>query len=203
MNLQQRLAHAGRSAVIPITTVVIAFVVAGLVMFITGNDPLGTYSAIFNGTGLNWLLPWVSGHTRVVAAQDLQQTLVAAAPLVLTGLSVAFAFRVGLFNIGAQGQYTVGSVIAVWVATSFTSMNPVLHIVISIVLAALIGGAWAALAGWLKAAVGTHEVISTIMLNWIAIWIASYLFQQGGPLQGKQALGNPVSNTIPATCTCQ
>jgi len=105
----------------------------------TGNDPLGTYSAIFNGTGLNWLFPWVTGQTRVFAAQDLQETLVAAAPLVLTGLSVAFAFRVGLFNIGAQGQYTVGSVIAVWVATSFTSMNPVLHIIISIVLAALIG----------------------------------------------------------------
>jgi ABC-type uncharacterized transport system permease subunit len=197
MNLRQGLAHAGRSAVIPLTTVVIAFVVAGLVMFITGNDPLGTYSTIFNGTGLNWLFPWVTGHTRVIAAQDLQQTLVAAAPLVLTGLSVAFAFRVGLFNIGAQGQYTVGSVIAVWVATSFTSMNPVLHIVISIFLAALIGGLWAALAGWLKAKVGTHEVISTIMLNWIAIWIASYLFQEGGPLQGKEALGNPVSNTIP------
>jgi len=196
MSLHHRLAHAGRSAVIPLTTVVIAFVVAGLVMLMTGNDPLGTYSAIFNGTGLNWLFPWVTGQTRVFAAQDLQETLVAAAPLVLTGLSVAFAFRVGLFNIGAQGQYTVGSVIAVWVATSFTSMNPVLHIVISIVLAALIGGLWAALAGWLKATVGTHEVISTIMLNWIAIWIASYLFQQGGPLQGKNALGNPVSNTI-------
>ena len=196
MNLHQRLAHAGRSAVIPLTTVLVAFVVAGLVMLMTGNDPLGTYSAIFNGTGLNWLFPWVTGQTRVFAAQDLQETLVAAAPLVLTGLSVAFAFRVGLFNIGAQGQYTVGSVIAVWVATSFTSMNPVLHIIISIVLAALIGGAWAALAGWLKATVGTHEVISTIMLNWIAIWIASYLFQEGGPLQGKKALGNPVSNTI-------
>jgi general nucleoside transport system permease protein len=196
MNLHQRLAHAGRSAVIPLTTVLVAFVVAGLVMLVTGNDPLATYSAIFNGTGLNWLFPWVAGQNRVIAAQDLQQTLVAAAPLVLTGLSVAFAFRVGLFNIGAQGQYTVGSVIAVWVATSFTGMNPVLHIVVSILAAALIGGAWAAIAGWLKAAVGTHEVISTIMLNWIAIWIATYLFQEGGPLQGKNALGNPVSNTI-------
>jgi simple sugar transport system permease protein len=103
---------------------------------------------------------------------------------------------VGLFNIGAQGQYTVGSVMAVWVATSFTSLNPVVHIVLAIVVAALIGGAWAGVAGWLKAAVGTHEVITTIMLNEIAIYIATYLFQEGGPLQGKQALGNPVSNTI-------
>jgi ABC-type uncharacterized transport system permease subunit len=192
------LARAGRGAVIPLTTVVLAFIAAGLVMLVTGTDPLGTYGAIFDGTGLNWLFPWVAGHSRAIAAEDLQQTLVQTAPLILTGLSVAFAFRVGLFNIGAQGQYTVGAIIAVWVATSWTGLNPVLHIIISIVLAALVGGAWAAIAGWLKAAVGTHEVISTIMLNWIAIYSAQYLFQEGGPLQGKDALGNPVSNTLAA-----
>ena len=191
-----RLGRAGRAAVIPFTTVVLAFIVAGLVMLITGTNPVSTYGAIFDGTGLNWLFPWVGGHARVIAAQDLQQTLVASAPLVLTGLSVAFAFRVGLFNIGAQGQYTVGAVIGVWVATSFNGMPAVLHILLSIVAAAVVAGAWAAVAGWLKAAVGTHEVISTIMLNWIAIYIAQYLFQEGGPLQGKNALGNPVSNTI-------
>ncbi len=191
-----RLARAARACVIPFTTVVLAFIVAGLVMLVTGTDPFSTYGAIFDGTGLNWLFPWVAGHSRVIAAQDLQQTLVASAPLVLTGLSVAFAFRVGLFNIGAQGQYTVGSVMGVWVATSLNGLNPVLHILLSIVVAALAAGAWAAVAGWLKATVGTHEVISTIMLNWIAIYIAQYLFQEGGPLQGRGALGNPVSNTI-------
>jgi ABC-type uncharacterized transport system permease subunit len=196
MNVTGRLSRAGRAAVIPLTTVVLAFIAAGLVMLLTGTNPFSTYGAVFNGTGLNWLFPWVAGHERVLAAQDLQQTLVATAPLILTGLSVAFAFRVGLFNIGAQGQYTVGAIIAVWVATSFNGMNPVLHIIVSILAAALIGAAWAALAGWLKAAVGTHEVISTIMLNWIAIYVAQYLFQEGGPLQGSQALGNPVSNTI-------
>jgi simple sugar transport system permease protein len=197
MKLHPSLSRARRALVIPLTTVVIAFVVAGLVMLLTGNNPLKTYGAIFDGTGLNWLFPWVSGQTRTIAAQDLQQTLVATAPLILTGLAVAFAFRVGLFNIGAQGQYTVGSVLAVWVGTSFNHLNPVLHIVVAIIAAALIGAAWAALAGWLKALVGTHEVISTIMLNWIAIWVATYLFQEGGPLQGKGALGNPVSNTVP------
>ncbi|MDA8068816.1 MAG: ABC transporter permease [Actinomycetota bacterium] len=191
-----RLARTGRSVLIPLITVLSAFVLAGLVMLVTGNHPLSSYGAIFDGTGLNWLFPWVTGQNRTIAAQDLQQTLVAAAPLVLTGLSVAFAFRVGLFNIGAQGQYTVASVIAVWIGTIWGGMNPVLHIVLAIVLAALIGAVWSALAGWLKANTGAHEVISTIMLNWVAIWVASYLFQEGGPLQGKQALGNPVSNTI-------
>ena len=121
---------------------VIAFIVAGLVMLLTGSNPFKTYGAIFDGTGLNWLFPWVTGQARTIAAQDLQQTLVATAPLILTGLSVAFAFRAGLFNIGAQGQYTVGAVIAVWVATSFTDMNPVLHIIVwRSSLAALIGAA--------------------------------------------------------------
>jgi general nucleoside transport system permease protein len=196
MTINARLARAGRAVVIPLTTVILAFIVAGLVMLLTGNDPISTYGSIFDGTGLNWLFPWVTGSARTIAAQDLQQTLVSSAPLVLTGLSVAFAFRAGLFNIGAQGQYTVGAVIAIWVATSFNGLNPVLHIMLSIAAAAAIGAAWAAFAGWLKATVGTHEVISTIMLNWIAIYIAQYLFQEGGPLQGKDALGNPVSNTI-------
>jgi simple sugar transport system permease protein len=121
---------------------------------------------------------------------------VATAPLILTGLSVAFAFRVGLFNIGAQGQYTVGAVIAVWIGSSFPHMAAVPHIVLAVVLAGLMGGLWAAIAGWLRAVVGTHEVISTIMLNWIAIWVGVYLFQAGGPLQSKSQAGNPVSNTI-------
>jgi ABC-type uncharacterized transport system permease subunit len=193
-----RLSRAGRALLVPLITVVIAFIVAGLVMLITGSNPLKIYAAIFNGTGLNWLFPWVTGQERTIAALDLQQTLVATAPLILTGLSVAFAFRAGLFNIGSQGQYTVGSVLAVWVATSLPHMNPVLHIILAIVLAALAGGAWAAIAGWLKAVAGTHEVISTIMLNWIAIWVATYLFQEDGPLQDPHALGNPVSKTIPS-----
>jgi general nucleoside transport system permease protein len=193
-----RLSRVGRALLVPLITVLIAFIVAGLMMLITGSNPLKIYAAIFDGTGLNWLFPWVSGQERTIAALNLQQTLVSAAPLILTGLSVAFAFRAGLFNIGAQGQYTVGSVIAVWVATSLTHMNPVLHIILAIVLAALIGGLWAAIAGWLKAVAGTHEVISTIMLNWIAIWVAVYLFQEGGPLQDPHALGNPVSRTIPS-----
>jgi general nucleoside transport system permease protein len=196
--MSSRFSNVGRALLVPFITVVIAFIVAGLVMLITGSNPLKIYGAIFDGTGLNWLFPWVSGQERTVAALDLQQTLVATAPLILTGLSVAFAFRAGLFNIGAQGQYTVGSVLAVWVATSFTHMNPVLHVILAVVAAALIGGAWAAIAGWLKAVAGTHEVISTIMLNWIAIWVAVYLFQEDGPLQDPHALGNPVSKTIPS-----
>ncbi len=181
---------------IPLITVVLAFIAGGLVVLFTGHDPFKTYGAIFDGTGLNYLFPWVTGDARTTAGFNLQQTLLNAAPLILTGLSVAFAFRVGLFNIGSQGQYTVGAVMAVWIGSIFPHMEPVLHIVLAMVAAAVMGAFWAAIAGWLRAVVGTHEVISTIMLNWIAIWVATYLFQAGGPLQSTTQAGNPVSNTV-------
>ena len=93
--------------------------------------------------------------------------------MVLVGLAVAFAFRAGMFNIGGQGQYTVGAIIAVWVGSSFSGMPALLHIIFAIVAAAAAGAAWAGIAGVLKAATGANEVISTIMLNWIAIWLGS------------------------------
>ena len=112
---------------------------------------------------------------------------------------MAFAFRAGLFNIGGQGQYTVGAIVAVWIGSSFSGMPAVLHIILAIALAALAGALWAGIAGFLKATVGTHEVISTIMLNWIAIWLGVYLFQVGGPLQDPTQSSVPVSKTVVAS----
>ena len=183
----------------PILTALIAFLVAGLVVLLTGHDPLSTYSAIFKGTGLNWLFPWVSGAERTTAALALQQTLIQTTALILVGLAVAFAFRAGLFNIGGQGQYTMGAIVAVWVGSSLSGLPAFLHIVLAIALAALAGAAWAGIAGLLKAVAGVHEVISTIMLNWIAIWLGVYLFQLGGPLQDPSQSSVPVSKTVVAS----
>lgn len=185
--------------IVTILTALIAFIVGGLVVLLTGHDPLSTYKAIFNGTGLNWLFPWVSGSARTSAAFDLQQTLIATTPLILVGLAVAFAFRAGLFNIGGQGQYTVGGIVAVWIGSSFAGMPAVLHIPLAIVGAGLAGAAWAGIAGLLKATVGANEVISTIMLNWIAIWGGVYLFGLGGPLHDPTQSSVPVSSTVTAS----
>jgi simple sugar transport system permease protein len=181
---------------IPLLTTLIAFIAAGLIVLLTGHNPFSTYKAVFNGTGLNWLFPWVSGSTRSTAAQDLQQTLLLATPLLLTGLAVAFAFRAGLFNIGGQGQYTVGAIFAVWVGSNFSGMPAILHIIFAIVAAGLAGAIWAGIAGFLKATTGANEVISTIMLNWIALWVGVYLFQLGGPLQDPTQSSVPVSKTV-------
>ena len=186
--------------IVPIITAVIAFIAGGLIVLATGHNPLTTYQSIFNGTGLNWLFPWVSGSERATAAGNLQQTLLQATPLILVGLAVAFAFRAGMFNIGGQGQYTVGAIVAVWVGSSFNGMPSVLHIVFAIVAAAAAGAAWAGIAGVLKATTGANEVISTIMLNWIAIWVGVYCFQLGGPLHthNPQLSTTPVSNSVVA-----
>ena len=116
-----RIALAQRAGgfVAPLITVLIAFVMGGLVVLVTtGKNPLETYKAIFDGAGLNWLFPWVTGDERVAAGFNLQQTLIATTTLILVGLAVAFAFRCGLFNIGGQGQYLASAIFAVWLALS-------------------------------------------------------------------------------------
>jgi general nucleoside transport system permease protein len=187
--------------IVPVLTAVLAFLIAGLVIFVTGHNPFSTYKAIFNGTGLNWVFPWISSDERTTAALNLQQTLIITTPLILTGLAVAFAFRCGLFNIGGQGQYFVGTFAAVWVGSSFADMPRLPHILLAMIAATLAGAAWAAIAGLLKATVGAHEVISTIMLNWVAFWLGSYLFALHGPLQNTDPSQQsvPVSNDVAAS----
>jgi len=194
----------------PVLTTILAFLVGGLVVALTGKNPIKVYHAVWNGTGLNWFfhvgsysarVPFTTAHmwfpwdTASIAAQNLQQTLLITTPIILTGLAVAFPFRCGLFNIGGQGQYLVGTIFAVWLGTSFSGLNPFLHVLLVLIIGALAGAAYAGIAGILKATVGAHEVITTIMLNWIAVWVGAYLFGQGGPLQGSQA-SIPISNDI-------
>jgi simple sugar transport system permease protein len=109
---------------------------------------------------------------------------------------VAIAFRAGLFNIGGQGQYTMGAIAAVLVGSQVTGLPKLLHIALTIVAAMAAGGAWAGLAGWLRARTGANEVISTIMLNYCALWLGVYLFGLGGPLQSSAERSIPVSDPI-------
>ena len=180
--------------VVPFVTGLIAFLIGGAIVGATGHNPVTAYWDIAKGAGLNWF-----GHlttdTGQTSAYNFTQTLLQMTTLVLTGLAVAFAFRCGLFNIGGQGQYIVGLIVANWIGTSWIGLARPAHVLIAVVLATLAGGLWAGIAGLLKATVGAHEVISTIMLNWIAYWFGSYVFGQGGPLQGTQP-SSPISAPI-------
>ena len=195
-------------------TAILAFLAGGLVVLATGHSPVKVYQGIWDGTGLEWFFqvgshevglpfsdakvwfPWNVNDFDSIAATNLQQTLILWTTLVLTGLAVAFAFRCGLFNIGGQGQYFVGAYFAIWIGSSFGEMNSFVHITFAIVAAALAGAAWAGIAGILKATVGAHEVITTIMLNWIAYYVGLYLFGQGGPLQNTEQAFSPTSNFV-------
>ena len=209
------LAQKAGGLAVPLLTTVLAFFIGGLVVLATtGKNPLTTYKAIFEGAGLNWFFevgsyelripftdahvwfPWNVNDFESLAAVNLQQTLIIWVPLVLTGLAVAFAFRCGMFNIGGQGQYTVGAIMAVWVGSSLPQLPGLVHILAAAAAGALTGAAWAGIAGFLKATVGTHEVISTIMLNWVAVWVGVFMFGLGGPLQNDTQPFVPVSNDV-------
>ncbi|HEY6068615.1 MAG TPA: ABC transporter permease [Gaiellaceae bacterium] len=214
-SVARRLAFYQRAGgiVTPLLTALFAFLMGGLVVVSTGHNPFTTYKAIFEGAGLNWFFHFGNNHIDVPftnhhiwfwwdtntnhnAAYNLTQTLLTTTPLILTGLAVAFAFRCGLFNIGGQGQYLVGAIVGVYVGSRFVNMAHLPHVVFGIVAAAVAGALWGAIAGFLKAAVGAHEVITTIMLNWIAYWAGSYLFGRGGPLQNHVDKSIPISDDI-------
>jgi general nucleoside transport system permease protein len=196
----------------PLVTTIVAFLVAGLVVLVTtGKNPLPVYRGILDGTGLPWLVHWfvdvrtIGGTHEIyrtesdaveVSAIYLQQTLILGAALVLTALAVAFAFRAGLFNIGGQGQYLAGLIVALTIGTELAGIPSGIHIPLALLCAGLAGAVWAGIAGLLRAAVGAHEVVTTIMLNWIAYWVGSYLFSIGGPLQSDTQRSVPISNDV-------
>jgi ABC-type uncharacterized transport system permease subunit len=170
--------------VAPLAAAFLAFLVGALVIVAAGYNPFSAYKAIFDGTGLNPVSYFGDGFDG--AWTDLQQTLIIFTPLVCTAIAVAFAFRCGMFNIGGQGQYLVGIYASLFIGTRLAGLPSGLHIVLAIVAAILVGALWGGIAGILKASVGAHEVITTIMLNWIAIYGGQWLFELGGPLQGSE-----------------
>ncbi len=197
----------------------LAFFIGGIVVFLTTGsvgDTIETYRAIVRGSGLSWFFevgsydvgipftdthvwfPWNTDDIQSIAASNLQQTMILWVALVLTGLAVAFAFRCGLFNIGGQGQYLAGSIAAVLVATQLPASMPGWLLILIAILAGMLGGAAiAGIAGILKGTVGAHEVITTIMLNWIVIWVGTYFFGIDGPFQTSVSNALPSSPDIP------
>lgn len=176
------------TAATSIGIVALAAVVGGLLIALSGRNPFQTFSAILVGAGLNFGAPG--------SAYGLQQTLVYFVPLVLLGFAVAIPFRAGLFNIGGQGQYFAGSFAALLVGTSIEGVPAWIHVPLAVIAGAVAAGMWAAIPGLLRAYLGTSEVIVTIMLNYIAIWIGSFLVGLGGPLQNSSQPTQPVSDKV-------
>lgn len=153
---------------VSIVVVVLGFLCGTLLVAVVGRDPRGMYSAMLQTlTGLD--LTRGTWNIRYVG-----EWLTASLPLILCGLSMAFAARTGLFNIGAEGQYIVGLTAAQFVAI-YGPQIPVLHWALALLAAALAGGLWGGIVGWLKAKFSVSEVVATIMLNYIAFFFSRWL----------------------------
>lgn len=163
----------------PLIAVFAAFIVGGLLVVLIGDNPFQTfYLMVSNSFG---------------SLDDVGYMLVYATPLIFTGLAVAVAFRCGLLNIGAEGQLYAAAFATAWVGIKFGgtvvdvfgkqedwswfSLPPIFLIPFCILTAMVVGGIWGAIPGFLKAKFGSHEVINTIMLNFIAIALVSYFTQ--------------------------
>src|SRR5918998_4297843 len=152
-----------RELIFPLIAVAAAFVIGGLVVLLIGEDPIQTYSLLI-GSALSW-------------PDGIGWTLFYATPLIFTGLAVAVAFRCGLLNIGAEGQLYVAAFATAWVGIAGANLSGWLLIPLACLAAILSGAAWGAIPGVLKARFGSHEVINTIMLNFIAVALVSYFTQ--------------------------
>jgi simple sugar transport system permease protein len=151
----------------------------------------GAYSALFRGAILDRNSLYSNGGVPVL--QPLSDTLVNATPLILGGLSVGLAFRAGLFNIGGQGQIILGAICAGYAGFAW-HLPSGLHPIVAVLAGALGGALWGGIAGFLKARTGAHEVITTIMLNYIAIYLLLYLLTVHGFQTGVS--NQPLSRTV-------
>lgn len=137
----------------------------------------GAYAAFFQGSIYNF-----RRDDFIAGIRPLTETLKFAAPLITAGLGVGLAFRVGMFNIGGRGQMLLAAAGAGWVAFSF-DLPWGLHMVLALIVGILAGALWAGIAGLLKARTGAHEVIVTIMLNYVALYLVSWMLRTPGLLQ--------------------
>ncbi len=181
----------------PFFAVVLAVIVGGIVIMFTSpgsfGDRFGTvtgaYSALWTGSFGSWL--------------SISNTLVKVTPLILATLSVAITFRTGLFNIGAAGQMVMGAMAADILALKFPTWPGWLLIPTMLLLSMVVGGIWGAIVGFLKAWRGAHEVVTTIMLNWVAFYVTDYLID--GPFTApggsNQTNALPVQAQLPQVTT--
>jgi simple sugar transport system permease protein len=174
---------------VPALALVSALIVGAIIIAVTdvdnlrlwGDDPGEAFRSTFSGIGDAYKALFVGSLGSVRA---ITETLFAATPLIFAGLAVAVGFQAGLFNIGANGQMHIGGMAALWVGFSI-AVPAIIHIPVALMAAIVAGAIWGGLAGLLRARTGAHEVITTIMLNFVALflvdyWLKSSLFQQPG-----------------------
>jgi ABC-type uncharacterized transport system permease subunit len=174
--IPEPIRRAARGLAVPVGSVVFAFVVGGLIVAVTGGNPFTAYAALVCG-GLG--IGCTGGEN---PALQISTTIVFVTPLITTGVAVALPFRAGLFNIGAEGQLLVGAIVSTVIGVKLGGLPAPILLPLCLLGGMAAGAVWAGIAGVLKATIGAHEVVTTIMLNYIAQWLLRFLIV-GGPLQ--------------------
>ena len=157
---KKQLARGNSKLVVTLISILLGFLVGAIVLSISGYDPIEGYKALFEGI--------------FKSPRNIGWAIVSSTPIILTGLGVCFAFQTGLFNMGAEGQFIVGTVVGFLVGYKLP-LPPILHPIVAIILAMIAGALYGSIAGFVKAKFGIHEVISTIMLNWIAFYFQNFI----------------------------
>jgi len=161
------MAKKKSALLIPLVAILLGFALGALVIVATGRNPVAMFQSMLQGaTGL---VPGGDWNPRYIG-----EFIIQSMPIMLTGLSVAFAFRTGLFNIGAEGQLMVGSIAATAVALWVRAPAP-LHVILVLLAAMAAGGIWGAVPGFLKARFNIHEVVVTIMMNYMALFLGNWM----------------------------
>ncbi len=167
-----------RIVVMPLLAVAFGLIVGAILIVVSGDNPLVAYGGMVEGA--------------LGGSDAIGRTLEKATPLVLGGLAVAFAFKAGLFNIGGQGQLLLGAAFSAWVGFNF-DLPAVIHIPAALIVGGLAAAVLGGLAGLLKATRGVHEVISTIMLNFVAANFTEWLVSRDGPWKDPE--GGAIART--------
>jgi len=158
--------------IVSVLAILTAIIIGGLIIAMVGGNPFAAYIGLLQGS---------FGTLKAIS-----ETAVWATPYIFAGLAVALAFKGGLFNIGAEGQLALGAVASAWIGYALIDkigfpLHPIIHVTLAIGVGTLVGALWSAIPGWLKAYTGGHEVINTIMMNYIALNLTSYLLN--GPMK--------------------
>lgn len=189
---------------VPILAVVTGLILGGVVIAASGGNPFVAFSALFAGSvgsptdlisGIQIYFATSDNKELLSAIYPFTESLVTATPYIFAGLSVALGFRAGLFNIGAEGQFFIGALCSAFVGYSIKGLPMIIHLPLALAGGALGGALWGMIPGYLKARFGAHEVVNTIMMNWIAFRLSDWLLT--GPMQASNF--RPVTPNVEAT----
>ncbi|HEY8498582.1 MAG TPA: ABC transporter permease [Limnochordales bacterium] len=195
--MSRRVREVLRSAAVPVLAVATGLVAGAFIVVVTDVEVIRAWAGFLRDPGRALGATWRSVAMAYEAlfegslgsAYAVSESLVTATPYVFAGLAVALGFRAGLFNIGVEGQLFMGALASVWVGYAVKGLGPWLHLPLALLAGAAAGAVWAAVPGYLKARTGAHEVVNTIMMNYIAFRLSDWLLN--GPMKRPGPGGGP------------